>query len=150
MRFVWSTELSIGILELDQQHQELFEQIEKLTDACNQGTGTEFLSRMISYLERYSVEHFQTEERYMRRFNYPQLGYHQAQHQVFRKNLLLVKQKLETGGAGISLLNLTHALVVMWLNNHIKSVDKQMAAFLRERLEAKAQQQSEPPAPDNP
>jgi hemerythrin len=134
MALTWSPQLMVGLDEIDRQHQELFRHVDDLVEACNQGTGVEYVSRMIAFLDEYAAKHFDVEERYMAEFGYPKINYHRAEHQVFRKNLAALKDRLAAEGPGPKLLNATHAMVVTWLNNHVRNVDKELAAFLKTRL----------------
>ncbi len=131
--FVWSPDLSVGVAEVDEQHKQFFMHARNLLEACEKGCGVEYVARMIDFLESYAVEHFQTEERYMTRFEYPRLAHHRARHGVFRRNLLNLRARLQSDGAGELLLKSTYALV-MWFNDHLRSVDMAMGAFLKTKL----------------
>jgi hemerythrin len=138
MAIAWTPDLSIGIREIDEQHQEMFKQINNLLEAFDQGKGPEGVSKMIAFLENYAIEHFGAEENYMFRFKYPNDVHHRIQHRIFRRNLLNLKSRLDTEGASGSLLDATHGLVVTWLNNHIRNVDKLLGSFLKTRLESQS------------
>jgi len=135
MAIAWTPDLSIGIREIDEQHQEMFRQINNLLEAFDQGKGPEGVSQMIAFLEKHVIEHFGAEENYMFRFKYPNDAHHRIQHRIFRRNLLNLKSRLDTEGASGPLLDATHGLVVMWLHDHIRNVDKLLGSFLKTRLE---------------
>lgn len=134
MPIEWTSDLSVGVGEIDRQHQELFQQINKLFDACYQGTAKNVVAEMIQFLADYVVEHFGLEEKYMIRFNYPDYATHRSHHQQFIANFAEVKNKLESDGPGPHLVILTNRLVVSWLNAHIRNVDKLLGDFLKGKM----------------
>lgn len=80
-------------------------------------------------MEDYIIPHFSVEERYMIRFDYPDFEHHKAQHTIFMKNFMDLKNELEKleGGKKRSLCELsvsTNHVVVDWILDHIAHVDK--------------------------
>jgi hemerythrin len=134
MAIAWSADLSVGVAEIDEQHKQFFKHAGNLLDACEQGSGVDYVVKMIDFLENYAIEHFETEERYMTEFGYPQLAHHRARHGIFRRNLLDLRARLQSDGPGKLLLKSTYALV-MWFNDHVRSVDMAMGAFLKTKMQ---------------
>jgi hemerythrin len=134
MPIEWTSDLSVGVVEIDRQHQELFQRINRLFDACYQGTSKATVAEMIQFLADYVVSHFGTEEKYMIQFNYPDYATHKTHHQQFIASFQEVKNKLDTDGPGPHLVILTNRLVVSWLNAHIRNVDKLLGAFLKGKV----------------
>ncbi|MCL6588713.1 MAG: bacteriohemerythrin [Firmicutes bacterium] len=134
MAIEWTSDLEVGIEEIDNQHQELFRKINELLDACNQAKGREVVGKIIDFLGGYVVEHFQCEERYMGKYNYPEFKSHQAHHVQFIQSFGELKAKFETDGPGAHIVILANRVVVGWLNSHIRNVDRQMGAFLKTKL----------------
>jgi hemerythrin len=46
MAIEWTDDLAVGIVEIDNQHKELFHQINQLLEACNQGKGKETVGKI--------------------------------------------------------------------------------------------------------
>lgn len=134
MAIEWTNDLEVGIEEIDNQHKELFRKINELLDACNQAKGREVVGKIIDFLGSYVVEHFQCEEKYMMKYNYPELKSHQTHHAQFIQNFGELKAKFETDGPGAHIVILTNRVVVGWLNSHIRNVDRQMGAFLKTKV----------------
>jgi len=129
----WTPDLAVGIHEIDSQHIELFERIDVLFEACNQGKGRTEISNTIAFLEDYVDTHFGTEERNMLSMRFPGRAAHLAQHALFRKNLSVIKQQLEDEGPGIHVIILTNHMVIEWLKNHIRTLDKDFGAHMQTR-----------------
>jgi len=127
----WTEELATGSAEIDQQHQEIFRRISSLLEACQEGKGREEVCRVLGFLDDYVVTHFGDEESYMLEHKYPGYAEHKAMHVEFTKNYILLKKQVETEGTGLNTVLATNRLVVDWLTNHIRKVDKQLGAFLK-------------------
>ena len=134
MAIQWTDDLAVGILEIDNQHIELFERINVLFKACNQGKGRAEISSTIAFLEEYVDTHFGTEERNMVRTQFPGRIAHLAQHAIFRKNVSDIKRQLEEEGPGIHIIILTNHMVIEWLKNHIRTLDKEFGAYMKSRV----------------
>lgn len=61
----WTEDLSVGVAEIDRQHQELFFQVNQLLEACHQAKGKEAVGKIVGFLENYVVRHSAKEEDYM-------------------------------------------------------------------------------------
>lgn len=134
MAIQWTEDLAVGIIEIDNQHKELFDRINVLFEACNQGKGRTEIGRTIAFLEEYVETHFSAEEQHMARTRYPDFGFHKQQHVVFRKNLSNIKRQLVEEGPGIHIVILTNHMVVDWLKNHIRTLDKSFGAYIPDRI----------------
>ena len=60
----WSDALSVGVVEIDRQHQKLVTMINDLNDAMRAGKGKDALGKTIAELIAYAATHFKTEEKY--------------------------------------------------------------------------------------
>ncbi len=130
----WSNRFATGIAEIDDQHQELFRQVNRLLEACSQGTGKALLPEIFDFLGKYAVEHFATEERYMERYGYPELAEHRKVHQEFVRTFLQFRQQAEAQGPGVHLVVQVNRVLVDWLKNHILKMDQEMGKFLQQAL----------------
>ena len=82
----WSEKFSVGVRELDQQHQQLIKTLNRLI--ATQGTistHSETISDILLAMTRYAQTHFKTEERLMEAYGYPGLEEQKIQHRDFRK-----------------------------------------------------------------
>jgi hemerythrin-like metal-binding protein len=135
----WTEHLSVGIDIIDNQHKELFNRINSLVEAIKQHICKHKISGVIQFLEDYVHTHFDEEERYMLRYEYPGYQFHKAQHEHFKNELSALKLELIKieGGAkpgSYDLSMTTNQVVVDWILDHIVKVDKQLGKFLQTKI----------------
>jgi hemerythrin len=129
----WTTDLSVGVAEIDQQHQKLISIINDLDNAMAQKKGREVLRGVIQKLISYAQSHFKTEEEYFDQFGYEDSAAHKAQHVGFIKEISGFCEDYFSGKSGlsVSLMN----FLGEWLVDHIKGADqKYVACFNRNGL----------------
>ncbi|QEL66302.1 hemerythrin [Oryzomicrobium terrae] len=126
----WQDSYSVGMEEIDAQHQALFSTINRLWAVLVGGKEApgEVLG-LIEELERYTVAHFSAEETFMERAGYPGLAAHRALHAQFVQRIAAERQSASQGRR-LS-LDLLHFLKD-WLVEHILVQDQQYAAYCRE------------------
>jgi hemerythrin-like metal-binding protein len=135
----WTSDLSVGIDKIDEQHKELFEKINDLVAAVKQSVCKYKIGDVIKFLEDYVVFHFGEEEEYMLRFSYPGYRAHKAQHEMFIRNFNELKKELPKleGGTKPGSYDLsveTNEVVVDWILDHIAKVDKLLGEFLKGKV----------------
>jgi len=132
-------DLHLGIGELDEQHQAFFLHMVGLRKALIDGIGgRDELMKTLRFLDTFVEEHFAAEERYMRLHNYPGILVHRLDHEKFAGTIAEFKKKaldLDARGEVMSFLavEIEHRLE-KWLEGHIRTLDRRMAEFLRERM----------------
>jgi hemerythrin len=131
MAIKWNENLAVGVSEIDEQHRELFDRLNKLLEACNQGKGKEAVASMIDYLEAYVVKHFSAEEKLQRASGYPQFKAHQAMHAEFMQKAAGLKAKLEEQGPALPFVITVNKTVVDWVTNHISKADRDLGQYLQ-------------------
>lgn len=80
MSIQWTPDLATGASDIDEQHKELFRQLDNLLKAWKNSTGREETEKIILFLNGYAGFHFGTEEKYMDKFGYTNASAHKAQH----------------------------------------------------------------------
>lgn len=133
MAIKWNETLAVGHPEIDKQHQELYQRIDNLLEACNKGKGKEKLSELIDFLGEYVIIHFKTEESIMKQSGYPKYQEHKLAHDNFIARFKELKQQNIEEGGTVTLIVATNHLVIDWLNKHILSVDKEVGRFLQNK-----------------
>ena len=126
----WNGRLSVGVAEIDLQHQRLVEMINKLDDAMQQGKGKDVLGEIINGLIEYSKTHFRTEEEYFDRFGYPHALSHKKEHAEFTKKVAEFKRAFDAETLALS-IGVMYFLS-NWLKNHIKDSDKKFGPVFNE------------------
>ena len=134
MALEWTAALSTSVGEIDNQHKELIERINRLLAAFDRSTGREEMGKIIEFLAMYVVLHFKTEERCMQKFAYADFPQHKAQHEMFVKAFGRVRDRLSADKTDPQLMVDTRQLVVDWLVNHIKLSDRALGQFLKNKV----------------
>ena len=81
-------ELSIGNIDIDNDHMRLLELLQDLFNLTEFNSNREDFAKILSGLTDYALLHFKKEEMYMQEFSYPKLTEHKRSHQkyyLFRK-----------------------------------------------------------------
>ncbi|MGA8529044.1 MAG: bacteriohemerythrin [Acidobacteriaceae bacterium] len=120
--FAWNESYSVRVRQMDEQHQKLFEIINRLAEAMRIGKGDDVVRDTVEQMAVYTRTHFLQEEVLMRQTGYPALPAHQEQHRKLMAEVEQYKRALEEGrsASSVSLLN----FVRQWLMHHIRDSDK--------------------------
>lgn len=127
----WNDNLSVGIVEIDTQHQKLVSILNDLHAAMSQGKGALMAPAILKNLVEYTQVHFSTEERLMSQYGYPELASHRKQHQELTQKVLEFQAQYQAGQATLTLQLMT--FLRDWLVNHILGTDKQYAPFFHQK-----------------
>jgi hemerythrin len=129
MAITWDKSLATGSLIVDHQHQELFRQVNALSDAMKQGQGREVIGKLLDFLGQYVVRHFAEEERLMEQLDCPAAAANKQAHAQFLSTYSGLRNQFDETGAGPSLVLQIHNLLSKWLVEHIKGIDVQLRGY---------------------
>jgi hemerythrin len=130
MQLQWTTSLSVGIAEIDAQHQELFRRAGQLLEGLRKGEPEE-IGTLVEFLHEYAVVHFGAEEASMRIARYPGYVRHKAEHDRFIGDLLALAEDHDRNGAGAFLALRASHWLTQWLKQHVSGTDAELGRFLR-------------------
>jgi hemerythrin len=128
----WTPALSVGVPEIDAQHQELFRRAERFIAALRGGDRTE-VARLVRYLTDYVALHFAAEERYMRDIGFPGLDGHQAAHEAFREDFEELAADFGKKGPTALVALTMHNWLSDWLRMHVGGLDVEIGRFAAAR-----------------
>lgn len=122
LHLTWSSDYSVNDTVIDNQHQTLMALFNKISDMMFSECSDEELKDIFQRLVRYTVDHFEEEERRMVANQYQGYAYHKEKHLEFIKkvqdlNLLSIKNQEDAIIDLFLFLN-------NWLVNHILDEDK--------------------------
>jgi hemerythrin len=127
--FKWDEKYSVYDTEIDKQHQQFFNLINKFYTSMASNQNNEAIKMVVAELKAYALKHFTHEESVMRRKDYPRLASHQKAHKMFSEKITELEDKLKAGKL-ISTLEISKYLKE-WLSNHILLEDKQYANYFK-------------------
>jgi hemerythrin len=131
MAVEWNTYLSVGVERIDEQHKEIFRQVNGFIEAINQGNGTTQVLEVLTFLTNYTVTHFHDEEAIMEESDYPLLESHKMEHGKFCQDVLALTNQITVKGVNkVNVLQTSHTMV-NWLIQHIMNTDKALADHMR-------------------
>ncbi|HYQ38481.1 MAG TPA: bacteriohemerythrin [Pseudomonas sp.] len=126
----WTSELEVGITQIDEQHRWLVDKTNQLYDRlASAEPDTAEIAEVLDGLMDYTVNHFIVEEEIFQRLGYPQTEEHKAQHDRFTAQIMDLLQRHDSGERSGSE---TLELLADWLTHHILKVDKAYVAFFRD------------------
>lgn len=123
----WSDVLSVGIEEIDVQHQVLVGLVNEMHDAIRLHHSSDVVHGILGKLAEYTRIHFAVEESLMRILDYPDYEAHKTQHEGLIQAVQDLQEKVNTGKASVG-FELMHFLKV-WLTKHIIESDKEYGTY---------------------
>ncbi|MDR0450362.1 MAG: bacteriohemerythrin [Treponema sp.] len=131
----WNDRYSVGIELIDEQHRELFSQMNNLYLSC-QKEGEEarvLFSANIRLLLRYISYHFSSEEKMLKNIKYPDLAVHSQQHSALTK---IIAERIEqfdrgdpaplSGGKGLDFIKYLRDILI----SHVAILDRKYASYI--------------------
>ena len=126
----WSRDLSVKVLAIDQQHKKLIKMINDFHDSIVTQKPKDAISHLIDGLAKYTVEHFEYEEKLFRKLGYTQTHTHIREHNQFREKVVDLQKRFAAGNVPPS-VELSH-FMRKWLTEHIQGSDKKYSEFFNE------------------
>jgi hemerythrin len=126
----WSPNLSVGVEELDSDHQELMEVLNQLDLEVRRAAGHEAISQTLDELISRAETHFRREEEIMAREEYPEAEHHAKIHQALTEEIQEFRKEF---GAGMEIGPEITEFIKRWLISHIMESDKHLGGFLEGR-----------------
>jgi len=130
MALTWTPALAVGVPQVDEEHKELFDRVNRLLDGMQQSRAREELKPLVSFLTDYVVKHFGGEAALMQRHRYPGAAEHLAQHGFFVAEFRALVSELEKHGPSALVTIKFSKLLCDWLRQHVASTDRKLGVFL--------------------
>ena len=119
----WEEKYNVGVAKIDGQHQKMFMVINNLIDTIKTTPTQEQLSPIMTSLIEYKKFHFDTEEKYFKKFNYSKTEEHITAHRQFNERLQVIQEKNQNDA-----ISLAYELIDFledWLIDHLLTVDQE-------------------------
>ncbi|RPI06139.1 MAG: hypothetical protein EHM64_03945 [Ignavibacteriae bacterium] len=126
----WQDEYTVGVKELDEQHQNMLRIINRLLLSMHDQYDAQKASETISTLIHHAYIHFATEERYLVQANVPDMKMHVLDHIDFIMKTLELSLKAKDGNQDNRLELLRY--LKRWYSSHILGIDRHYIPYLKE------------------
>jgi len=126
----WSSKYSVGVKNLDEQHQVVVNLLNELHAAMLKGQAQSMAGALLPKIASHAREHFSTEERLMESTKFPGLAEHRAEHRalVAKAEEYGARHKRGDNTMYLELLNFMRD----WLTFHMQNVDKKYTVWMNE------------------
>ncbi|MBI9084424.1 MAG: hemerythrin family protein [Desulfobacterales bacterium] len=128
-RIQWTPALSVGIEEIDNQHRNLFDLINRATAMQASSGRFEAVSDLIREMIRYSDEHFKTEDAVMIGADFPLFATHRREHQKYMEKIRVFVDGIK--GERQDLIEEILDFLAVWWLEHITESDSRYARWLQ-------------------
>jgi len=118
----WKPDMSVGVKEIDEQHQQFIQIISDFYVAFDANKLKEELGATLKKLIDYAVFHFDTEETYFDKFDYEFKDEHKQKHKELKERVLFFQKRFEKEGPDM-VVELMEFLTD-WLVNHLETEDQ--------------------------
>lgn len=136
---IWSADLDTGILEIDNQHKQIMDFINRLHDA-RQNTDRAGIVTVIDDLVEYTLSHFAFEECLMEDASYEFVRGHKKVHELFVRRVASFQQRMKQGE---DISHELHALLHRWLFSHIRHDDAAYVGAVRPKMKSLTEEKQE-------
>jgi hemerythrin-like metal-binding protein len=126
---IWTPNLETGNPTVDAQHKTLFAMVNDLHHGIIQGQGRETMGPILKKLAKYAVDHFGTEEGFMKQTGYPNRLRHKGKHDALTAQVV---DLLKAWDAGEALPSTLSKFLAEWVSHHIKEEDMELVAWIKE------------------
>jgi hemerythrin-like metal-binding protein len=128
----WSEKFSVGVEELDEQHQQIIKMLNRLISTRKTiGTDSEEISDILQEMTPYAQEHFKTEEKLLRAYGYPGLEEQREEHRAYRLKTVNFSTATMIGVNEVP--EILIAYLFDWWNHHILDEDMKYKPFFKEK-----------------
>ncbi len=125
----WDSSLETGIDEIDRQHRYFVRILNDINENLRGNYRSTFI-HALKFMDHYAHWHFESEEKYMKKYNYPHYEAHRREHQKFYEYTDRIRKRAEKEGITPGLVYEVDKYLIDWLISHIKGTDRRFAEFL--------------------
>jgi hemerythrin-like metal-binding protein len=127
----WTPSLTIGVAEIDAQHQKLFDWVAKLDAAVKRREPYSRLEGLFAFLRTYALAHLAAEEVLMWKVAYSQFPEHLREHLEFRQWLGSLEPQWESEGDSTATMLEVLTFLEYWLASHVATSDQRIGEYMR-------------------
>lgn len=125
----WRDIFSVGIEQFDEDHKQIFKILNDLEGTSLSKRSEKSLQTLIE-LEEYTQKHFNSEEEFMKKINFPLIEDHKGDHSFLIRSIKRLRD-MEYKGIVFSLE--ISDFLKFWIIQHILGSDREYAEFNKEK-----------------
>lgn len=126
----WNDEMSVGVKELDDDHKEIVDLLNRLHEGVEAGIGNSEVVNIFSKLVEATKRHLHHEEQILAKAGFPHLAQHLKEHDaILGKGLMLQARFMSGSTQPFTLAEVD--LACRWLQTHLIESDKHYAQYLK-------------------
>ncbi|AFM26208.1 bacteriohemerythrin [Desulfomonile tiedjei] len=126
----WTSDLTLNVPKIDEQHRELIRQFNDLGEAVWDGKGREAIGDILRFLADYTVKHFRDREPLMDTLSYPNSDAHMKVHAALIEEVSEFIRKVEVGSVESQLVISVVDRLGQWTRQHIRLEDKALGQYV--------------------
>ncbi len=128
--YQFTDDCRVGIKEIDEEHEKLFDLINQATAMADNGSDSYFVAKgLLIQLKEYAVTHFAHEESYMEKIHDQELERQRREHRLFREKVDSVNLEDLSEEEGEKAMRELLAFTAKWLYGHILGSDTMIGKF---------------------
>ncbi|OOZ36230.1 bacteriohemerythrin [Solemya elarraichensis gill symbiont] len=128
----WTDKFSVGVRELDEQHQQIIALIKKLSDNQDEANQLDSDHEILCEMLNYSNTHLRDEETLLKIYEYPDFDDHRSHHQDYMNKFCEFTDEVINGKKAKISTELLDFLNDWW-RHHILIEDMKYKSFFREK-----------------
>lgn len=131
---MWKESYRLGVPLIDEQHKELFERVGAFVRTLR---GPELwedkldeVKETLDFMKVYVVEHFDDEEAYHEKVEYPDRANHRKIHASLKRDVYEFEQEFSKDHTNEELVQQFAGRLLAWLINHVVAIDLDLARWV--------------------
>ncbi|KOA18648.1 bacteriohemerythrin [Clostridium homopropionicum DSM 5847] len=132
---MWKDKYKVGVSLIDTQHEELFKRVSEFIEAVQSNDNWEAkldkVKETMVFMQEYVVIHFNAEEAYQEKINYPDIENHKKIHRDFKKMITDYIAVLKQNGYPEKIVQELGGKLMAWLIMHVAKTDQQIGEYVK-------------------
>ena len=130
--FAWNKNFDLQIPSINEEHKEIFARMAQIENLSKNFADKKAVLAAFDNLVEYTLEHFQSEEAFMRKINFPEIETHKKMHADLMAKLDKYRKEYVNSVYG-AFPSSVFDFFQNWLLTHILIADKRYAEFAKSK-----------------
>lgn len=134
---MWKDKYKVGVKNIDDQHRELFKRLSDFIQTVQSDLSWEDklgrVKETMNFMQEYVEYHFDDEERYQEKINYPDMELHKEVHAKFKGEMYKYVEIFDKGQFTEKRVQEFSAKLMTWLIMHVGKMDQKIGEYIREK-----------------